>query len=76
LQNRQGKTRLSRWYIAYNEQERRKIEIEVHRNIVQREAKHTNFLEVVIPLPDCAKFRNHKIVYRRYAGLYFTLCID
>lgn len=22
------------------------------------------------------QFRNHKIVYRRYAGLYFTLCID
>ena len=26
----------------------------------------TNFLE----------FRNHKIVYRRYAGLFFTLCVD
>jgi hypothetical protein len=31
LQNRQGKTRLSRWYVAYNEQERKKNEIEVHR---------------------------------------------
>eukprot|EP00347_Sterkiella_histriomuscorum_P021593 403333437 len=66
LQNRQGKTRLSRWYVAYNEEERKKIEIEVHRQIVQRDSKHTNFLE----------FRNHKLVYRRYAGLFFTLCVD
>jgi hypothetical protein len=66
LQNRQGKTRLSRWYVAYNEEERSRIEIESHRQIVSRDSKMTNFLE----------FRNHKIVYRRYAGLYFTLCVD
>ena len=34
--------------------------------IVARESKMTNFLE----------FRNHKIIYRRYAGLFFTLCVD
>jgi hypothetical protein len=50
LQNRQGKTRLSRWYVPYQEQERKKIEIEVHRQIVQRESKHTNFLEVCFML--------------------------
>ena len=22
------------------------------------------------------KFRNHKIVYRRYAGLFFCVCVD
>jgi AP-2 complex subunit sigma-1 len=22
------------------------------------------------------EFRNHKIVYRRYAGLYFCFCVD
>jgi len=32
--------------VPYQEQERKKIEIEVHRHIVQRESKHTNFLEV------------------------------
>lgn len=46
LQNRQGKTRLSRWYVAYDEAERPKIETEVHRQIVQRDTKSTNFLEV------------------------------
>jgi hypothetical protein len=49
LQNRQGKTRLSRWYIAYNEDERHKIETEVHRLIVQRDSKMTSFLEVRYP---------------------------
>lgn len=23
-----------------------------------------------------AQFRNHKIVYRRYAGLFFCICVD
>ena len=23
-----------------------------------------------------SQYRNHKIVYRRYAGLFFTLCVD
>ena len=31
-----------------------------------RDAKHTNFVE----------FRNYKIIYRRYAGLFFCLCVD
>ena len=46
LQNRQGKTRLSRWYVSYNDDERRKIEVETHRAIVARDNKMTSFLEV------------------------------
>ena len=46
LQNRQGKTRLSRWYVSYNDDERRKIETETHRTIVSRDNKMTSFLEV------------------------------
>ena len=46
LQNRQGKTRLSRWYVAYNDDERKKIEVETHRTIVSRDNKMTSFLEV------------------------------
>lgn len=42
------------------------METEVNRLIVNRDAKMTNFLE----------YRNHKLVYRRYAGLFFTLCVD
>ena len=46
LQNRQGKTRLSRWYVSYNDDERKKIETETHRTIVSRDNKMTSFLEV------------------------------
>ena len=46
LQNRQGKTRLSRWYVAYDDDERKKIEVETHRTIVGRDNKMTSFLEV------------------------------
>ena len=24
----------------------------------------------------CLQFRNYKVVYRRYAGLFFCLCVD
>jgi len=66
LQNRQGKTRLSKWYVHYDENEKVKLQSEIHRMIVMRDNKHTNFLE----------FRNFKIIYKRYAGLYFALCVD
>ena len=31
-----------------------------------RDSKHTNFLE----------YGNYKIIYKRYAGLYFAFCVD
>lgn len=46
LQNRQGKTRLSKWYVAIEESEKRKIENEVHRMVTSRDSKFTNFVEV------------------------------
>ena len=47
LQNRQGKTRLSKWYIpAPSEQEKFRIESEIHKLIVSRDRKYTNFVEV------------------------------
>ena len=63
---RQGKTRLSKWYVDASEEDKRKVEAEVHRIITSRDSKQTNFVE----------FRNYRIVYRRYAGLYFTMCVD
>lgn len=66
LQNRQGKTRLSKWYVPFNAGEKNKIESDIHRAVVSRDPRFTNFLE----------YRNYKIIYRRYAGLYFTFCVD
>lgn len=46
LQNRQGRTRLSKWWVAVDESDKRKIESEVHRLVTSRDNKFTNFVEV------------------------------
>lgn len=46
LQNRAGKTRLSKYYVPIDDSEKRKLEYEVHRLVVNRDPKHTNFVEV------------------------------
>lgn len=66
LQNRQGKTRLSKWYVPFNAVEKFKIESEIHRAVVTRDPRNTNFLE----------YRSYKIIYRRYAGMFFIFCVD
>jgi hypothetical protein len=38
----------------------------VHRLITARDNKFTNFVE----------FRTYKVIYRRYAGLFFSFCVD
>ena len=45
LQNRQGRTRLAKYYIPMDDVEKRKQEFEIHRLVVNRDPKHTNFLE-------------------------------
>jgi len=46
-QNRQGKTRLSKFYVPYEEDEKARIRGEVHRSIAPRDQKYqSNFVEV------------------------------
>ncbi|GMH59415.1 hypothetical protein TL16_g02826, partial [Triparma laevis f. inornata] len=66
LQNRQGKTRLSKWYFPIGESEKKRIESSVHRMVVSRDKKYTNFIE----------YNSYKLIYRRYAGLFFTIAVD
>ncbi|KIE02096.1 Adaptor protein complex, sigma subunit, partial [Metarhizium majus ARSEF 297] len=67
IQNRQGKTRLAKWYAPYSDDQKIKLKGEVHRLVAPRDQKYqSNFVE----------FRNNKIVYRRYAGLFFCACVD
>ena len=85
-----GKTRLAKWYNPYSDDEKIKLKGEVsppavffhhpqpapninpppkkvHRLVAPRDQKYqSNFVE----------FRNHKLVYRRYAGLFFCACVD
>ncbi|KAH7624180.1 hypothetical protein Ndes2526B_g01438 [Nannochloris sp. 'desiccata'] len=66
LQNRAGKTRLAKYYNPFSDDEKLRMEDEVHRLIATRDAKFTSFIE----------YKTFKLVYRRYAGLYFLLCVD
>lgn len=67
VQNRQGKTRLSKWYAPYDDDEKVRLRGEVHRLIAPRDQKYqSNFVE----------FRDDKVIYRRYAGLFFCVCVD
>jgi AP-2 complex subunit sigma-1 len=67
VQNRQGKTRLAKWYVPLSQEEKLKLSMDVHKIVAIRDSKNqSNF----------AEFRNYKIVYRRYAGLYFCFITD
>jgi hypothetical protein len=66
LQNRAGKTRLAKYYVPVTDSEKRKLEYDVHRLIVGRDPKHTNFVEVRHAAPRPAP-------RRRYAAPPFVL---
>ncbi|KAG0146597.1 hypothetical protein CROQUDRAFT_722801 [Cronartium quercuum f. sp. fusiforme G11] len=67
VQNRQGKTRLSKWYVPMEDDEKVRVRGEVHRLVATRDQKYqSNFVE----------FRTSKVIYRRYAGLFFCICVD
>ncbi|KAJ4766557.1 AP-1 complex subunit sigma-2 [Rhynchospora pubera] len=66
LINRQGKVRLTKWYSTYSQKERSKVFKELSGMVLSRGPKLCNFID----------WKGYKIVYRRYASLYFCMCID
>ncbi|XP_058191108.1 AP-1 complex subunit sigma-1-like isoform X1 [Rhododendron vialii] len=66
LFSRQGKVRLTKWYSPYSQKERTKVIRELSGLILPRGPKLCHFVE----------WRGFKVVYRRYASLYFCMCIN
>ncbi|GKB26867.1 AP-1 complex subunit sigma-1 [Tanacetum coccineum] len=66
LISRQGKVRLTKWYSPYTQKERSKVIRELSGMILTRGPKLCNFVE----------WRGFKVVYKRYASLYFCMCIN
>ncbi|XP_064394219.1 AP-1 complex subunit sigma-2-like isoform X2 [Halichondria panicea] len=66
LFSRQGKVRLQKWYQAFQVREKKKIQRELVSTILARKSKMCNILE----------YKDQKIVYKRYASLYFCCAID
>lgn len=61
LVNRQGKTRLTRWYTTTSQKERAKMTRQIISQITNRAPKLCNVLE----------WQDKKVIYRKYASLYF-----
>ncbi|VDN85350.1 unnamed protein product [Brugia pahangi] len=66
LFSRQGKLRLQKWYVAYQDKVKKKITRELVTTILARKPKMCAFLE----------YKDLKIVYKRYASLYFCCAIE
>merc|ERR1712168_1266560 len=66
LFSRQGKLRLQKWYVAHPDKLKKKITRELITNILARKPKMSSFLE----------WKELKIVYKRYASLYFCCAIE
>lgn len=53
--------------LSHEDDEKNKTKGDIHRLIAPRDQKHqSNF----------AEFLNYKVIYRRYAGLFFCACVD
>ena len=66
LFSRQGKVRLQKWFTAYPDKQKKKIIRELVTNVLSRKPKMCSFLE----------YKDLKIVYKRYASLYFLAAIE
>jgi len=66
LVSRQGKVRLAKWFITLSQKEKTKIVKDVTQLVLSRRAKMCNFLE----------YKDSKVIYRRYASLFFITGIE
>ncbi|CAG5136215.1 unnamed protein product [Candidula unifasciata] len=66
LFSRQGKLRLQKWFVAHQEKTKKKITRDLITLVLSRKPKMCSFLE----------YKDYKIVYKRYASLYFCCAIE
>jgi len=66
LISRQGKTRLTKWYSPFSQKEKTRYVKEISQYVLNRPQKLCNFIE----------WKDYKIIYKRYASLYFIACTD
>ena len=62
----QGKVRLAKWYTTISQKDRAKIVREITPMVITRPLKLCNFLD----------WKDMKLVYKRYASLYFVAGVD
>jgi AP-1 complex subunit sigma 1/2 len=66
LFSKQGKIRLSKYYVVTTQKDRARIERDAVNAILPRASKSCNVVE----------YKDLKLIYRKYASLYFCLAVD
>ncbi|XP_012498046.1 PREDICTED: AP-1 complex subunit sigma-3 [Propithecus coquereli] len=66
LFSRQGKLRLQKWYTTLPDKERKKITREIVQIILSRGHRTSSFVD----------WKELKLVYKRYASLYFCCAVE
>ncbi|XP_076833110.1 AP-1 complex subunit sigma-3a [Brachyhypopomus gauderio] len=66
LFSRQGRMRLQKWFTALSEHEKKKVVREMTLTVLDRPPKACNILQ----------WKDLKVIYRRYAGLYFCCGLE
>ncbi|KAI0284218.1 Adaptor protein complex sigma subunit [Russula aff. rugulosa BPL654] len=66
LVSRQGKVRLAKWFVTMPPKQKAKIVKDVTQLVLARRTRMCNFLE----------YKDSKVVYRRYASLFFVTGIS
>ncbi|XP_020492469.1 AP-1 complex subunit sigma-3a isoform X1 [Labrus bergylta] len=66
LFSRQGKLRLQKWFTAYTDREKKKVIRDMIMLVLARQPRSCNFIQ----------WRDLKIVYKRYASLYFCAGLE
>ncbi|XP_058490816.1 AP-1 complex subunit sigma-3a isoform X1 [Solea solea] len=66
LFSRQGKMRLQKWFMPLTEREKKKVMRDMMMLVLARPPRSSNFLQ----------WRDLKIVYKRYASLYFCAALE
>jgi len=66
LVSRQGKTRLTKWFTQFSSKEKTRATRELTATVLARPPKMCNFIE----------WQDKKVIYKRYASLFFIACVD
>jgi AP-1 complex subunit sigma 1/2 len=66
LMSKAGKVRLAKWYSTYSQKERARVIKETTPLVLARPLKLCNFLD----------WKGLKLIYKRYASLYFVCGVD
>ncbi|XP_076435714.1 AP-1 complex subunit sigma-2-like [Babylonia areolata] len=66
LFSRQGKLRLQKWFVAYTDKQKKKTIRELTSLVLARKPKMCSFLE----------WKDLKVVYKRYASLFFCCAVE